>query len=441
MGREEVSVAGERVPDQHALESLARRVATQVRWRRAEHWALRGLFWGAVAGVLVLAAKVVLEAWAVEAAAGLVVLGLVGGALWGLARPVDRLDAARLADRGWELHDRIATALEWAPRPDRTPLVEALVADAAARARAVEARQIVRRVLPREARWLPLPVLAALGLVLAPPLPLSSLPFADLSPTPEEEEARDRGGGEIPEQDRRRRPKDLLRRAGWQERDFGQHAGSGASPTAGDLNAVFKDTALATQRPDFQSFLKQADERLKLLEQADRLPDLQADFTTSQYKMIFRKAKALTGGLRPDQISPQKLRELLEEMERLGRKGGGNWGAEVDEGFEALEYGQHDRALEAMEKALQKLRAMEERQRAGKNLRGGREADRSGRASAGAAATRASRTSVRGRGCCPGGGGAHHPRGKPASACRPCPTTSAWRARCAKAGRRRTTPT
>ena len=58
-----------------------------------------------------------------------------------------------------------------------------------------------------------------------------------------------------------------------------------------------------------------------MLEQTDRMPDLQSDFTNSQYKMVYRKSKALTGGLRPDQISPQKLRELLEEMERLGPQG------------------------------------------------------------------------------------------------------------------------
>src|SRR5262245_10289010 len=91
--------------------------------------------------------------------------------------------------------------------------------------------------------------------------------------------------------------------------------------------------------------------------------------------MVFRKSKALSGGLRPDQVSPQKLRELLEEMERLGRKGG-NWSGDAAEGMEALEYGQQDKAMEAKEKALNKMRSMEEDQRFGKSLRGGREGDR-----------------------------------------------------------------
>src|SRR5438093_1526928 len=136
---------------------------------------------------------------------------------------------------------------------------------------------------------------------------------------------------------------------------------------------------LADETPDLNSFMTRGDERRRMLEQTDRTPDLQSDFTNSQYKMVYRKSKALTGGLRPDQISPQKLRELLEEMERLGRKGGGNWSGDAMEGMEALEGGQSDRALEAMQKALDKMRAMDEAQRSGKGLRGGRESERGGR--------------------------------------------------------------
>jgi hypothetical protein len=93
---------------------------------------------------------------------------------------------------------------------------------------------------------------------------------------------------------------------------------------------------------------------------------------------VYQRAKELRGGLSPD-ISPQKLKELLEEMERLGRKGGSNWSPDAAEGLDALEGGQTDRAMQAMEKALNKMRAMDEQGRSGKGLRGGREADRSGK--------------------------------------------------------------
>lgn len=69
-------------------------------------------------------------------------------------------------------------------------------------------------------------------------------------------------------------------------------------------------------------------------------------------------------------------------MERLGRKNGGqgqgNWSGDAYEGMEALEGGQTDRAMEAMERALNKMRSMEERGRDGKSLKGGRESERRG---------------------------------------------------------------
>jgi hypothetical protein len=365
---------GQTTGGRDALDALVQRVAREVRWRRAEYAAIRGGFWGAAAGVGVLALKVVLGGWTFVAAGAVVAVAIVTGAAAGFARRVPAAEAARLADRAFGLKDRVATALEWSTRPDRTPLVDALIADAVTAARSVQPRPIVRRIVPREARWLPVPALVALSLVVAPPMPLPRLP--DFSPTSESEETRERTGDGLMQQQSRPLPNDALRRPAFEERDFLQRGVTGASPTAGDLSAVFKDTSLASQRPDFNSFLKKGDERLKMLEQVDRLPDLQSDFTASQYKMVFRKAKSLTGGLRPDQISPQKLRELLEEMQRLGRRNGGAAGSEISEGMEALEYGQQDRALEAMEKALDKLRAMEEQQRSGKGLRGGRESGR-----------------------------------------------------------------
>jgi hypothetical protein len=357
------------------LERLVQRTVRQVRWRRAEYHALRGLFWGAVAAVVVLVFKSPLGFRAVPVAAGLVLAGLCAGGLWGLCQRIPASDAARLADRAFDLGDRVATALEWAERPDRTPLVDALVTDAVAHVESLAPRWIVRRLVPREAWWLPVPALVAVALAVSPPLPMPSGRLPDLSTGSDTQETRERGDLAMMEQERRPVAKDALKRPAFEERDFNQRGGTGAAPTAGDLSAIFKDTSLGNQRPDFNSFLKKGDERLKLLEQVDRLPDLQSDFTQSQYKMVFRKSKALTGGLRPDQISPQKLRELLEEMERLGRKGGANWSGDAAEGMEALEGGQTDRALEAMEKALNKMRAMDEQGRGGKNLRGGRERD------------------------------------------------------------------
>jgi len=360
-----------------AIEVLVRRVARQVGVRRAEHWGLRGAFWGALLAAAVLAFKAVLGLAALVLAPALVLLGALAGAAYGLARRVAPRDAARLADRAFGLADRVATALEWADHPDRTPLVDALVADTVARVLALEPRQIVRRVIPLEGRWLPAPLLAGLVLALAPAIHLPTGRILDFTPSAEQEQHEERASTEMTAERSRPLPRDPLKRPSFEERDFAQRTGTGSGSTAGDLSAIFKDTALSNQRPDFNSFLKKGDERLRLLEQVDRLPDLQSDFTTTQYKMVFRKSKSLMSGLSPD-ISPQKLRELLDEMERLGRKGG-NWSSDASEGMDALEGGQTDRALEAMQRALDKMRAMEEAQRSGKSLRGGRENERGAR--------------------------------------------------------------
>jgi len=359
------------------MEDLLRRIRREIRRRRAEFYGLRGAFWGGMAGLVVLLVKQGVGGTAPWVAGGLVLVGALAGLVYGAARRIDRLDTARVADRAFGLHDRVATTLEWAERADRTPLVEALVADTRARVEALQMKRVVRHELPGEARFLPLPLLACLVLALMPPIPMPSGRFPDML-SGGEEDREDRTRSTMLEETTRALAKDALKRSSFEERDFAQRTGGSGATTAGDLSAIFKDTSLANQRPDFNSFLKKGDERLKMLEQMDRVPDLQSDFTSSNYKMVFRKSKALTGGLKPNQISPQKLRELLEEMERLGRKGG-NWGGDAMEGMEALEGGQTDRALEAMQKALEKMRAMDDAERSGKGLRGGRENERGSR--------------------------------------------------------------
>src|SRR5712671_6961639 len=111
------------------IEGLLRRIRREIRRRRAEYYGLRGAFWGAVAGVAVLLAKHGVGGTAPWIAAGLATLGALVGIAYGAARGVRRGDVARVADRAFGLDDRVATTLEWAERPDRTRLVDALIAD------------------------------------------------------------------------------------------------------------------------------------------------------------------------------------------------------------------------------------------------------------------------------------------------------------------------
>lgn len=374
------------MPGPTVIERLVAEVARQIRLRRAEFYGLRGLLWGAVAAVVPLVLKESLGVWSFVSAAILVLAGAGAGVAWGLLLKLPRAEAARLADRGYGLQDRVSTALEWADRADRTPIVEALVTDAAARADQLSARRIIPRRVPREAKFVPVPLALGLILAAAPPIPLpqAGLPSFSVSRDEEDEKLKDRGGDLQQAERRQATRRDPVPRAEVQERTLMPRLGGGGQSQPGDLTAVFKDTSLAGGAPDFNSFLKKGDDRLRMLEQMDRLPDLQSDFTQSQTRMVFQKAKALRGGLDPNRkVSPEKLRELLQEMERLGRKNQGgsgqsDWSGDVYEGMEALEGGQSDRAMEAMERALSKLRSQEERGRDGKSLKGGRESDRRG---------------------------------------------------------------
>jgi hypothetical protein len=366
------------MPDLTILQRAVTDVSWQIRVRRAEFYGLRGLFGGAVVALLPLLLRDSFGWTGFLWAGGCLAAGALAGVVAGILMPLPAGEAARLADRGYGLQDRVATALEWADRPDRTPLVDALVADAVARVQAMKGGRIIPRRIPREARFIPVPLALGLVLALAPAIPLPQGALPSLSGTRQDDEEKPlERAGRLESQERPQAAKrEDVRRAEVLERTFGPRAGAGGATQPGDVSAVFKDTSLAGQTPDFNAFLKKGDERIRMLEQIDRLPDLQRDFTQSQQRMIFQKAKALRGGLKGDQFSPDKLRELLREMERLGRKGDPSYQGDLGEGMDALEQGQSDRAMEAMERALNKLRAMEEKGRDGKGLRGGREDER-----------------------------------------------------------------
>jgi hypothetical protein len=85
--------------------------------------------------------------------------------------------------------------------------------------------------------------------------------------------------------------------------------------------------------------------------------------------------------------------------------------------MEALEGGQSDRAMDAMERALSKMRSMEDKGRDGKGLRGGRENDRRGgqrgKGSQGAGGAGEDGEFPEGEGLYPGKGRSATPKGDP----------------------------
>jgi hypothetical protein len=359
------------------------RLTRLIRQRRALYYGVRGLVWGLCLAIIAVALRAVIGPWALPLAVGVGAGGALLGVLYGLLLKVPPVDALGLADRAFDLKDRLATAHDLLGRADRTGLADAAIADAETHAAQVTLGRAVPWRWPRELKILPAPALVLAVLPYLPPIPVPDVSMPSFTPATEEEKKPEATGPQQAMERPTPKKTEKVERVEMQDRDYQTRPNpESREHTKGDLAAAFKDTNVATKRPDFSSFLKQGDDRIRLLERVDSLPDLQRDFTQSQYKVMFRKSRSLLSGMDPRQMTPEKLRQLLEEMNRMGRRPGGasggegDWGQEMMEGAEALDRGQMDKAMEAMERALQKMRAQDERDRGGKGLQGGKDRGR-----------------------------------------------------------------
>ncbi len=366
-----------------ALGLTITRLTRLIRQRRALFYGVRGLAWGLCLAVVPVALRAMVGPWALPVAGGGAAGGALVGVLYGMLLRVPPVDALGLADRAFDLKDRLATAHDLLARPDRGALADAAIADAETHAAQITLGRAVAWRWPRELKLLPAPVLALAVLPYLPPIPIPDVSMPSFTPATEEEKKPEAAGPQQAIERPTQKKSEKVERVEMQDRDYQTRPNpESREHTKGDLAAAFKDTNVATKRPDFSSFLKQGDDRIRLLERVDSLPDLQRDFTQSQYKVMFRKSRNLLSGIDPRQLTPEKLRQLLEEMNRMGRRPGsgsggeGDWGQEMMEGSEALDRGQMDKAMQAMERALQKMRAQDERDRGGKGLQGGKDRGR-----------------------------------------------------------------
>ena len=342
-------------------------VASQVRRRRAESGALRGAFWGALAAAAVLLFKAGFEESAISVALGTWLAGMLVGAALGASRRPQELEAARIADHAFGLQDRIATSIEYARRGSEEPMAAALIADTGARVGSLPARKIIPRHVPREARFLAFPVLAALALAVLPPIPGSDewLPEALTGKAP-----RDVYATATREERARLFGWDLKQKDAFSRQDAVQRLAA-EKQAAAEENTAYKDKSTNKPKSDFASFVQKGDDRLKLLERTDKLPDLQSDFASSKYRMMMQKTQELSSG-KGGQISQRRLEQVLREMQRMGKKGG-DWSDDVSEGLQALEEGQTEEAMNSMQSALSKLRAQEDKERNSRRIAGSRE--------------------------------------------------------------------
>jgi hypothetical protein len=305
--------------------------------------------------------------WAVVGlVAGLTILGLLYG---GLLR-VPPGHAARLADHHLALKERMTSAAEHLAVTDAPEMARAQLAETAARVRSLRPQAAFPLRLGIEARLVgPLATLV-LALALLPPIPLR-LPQSNDPPGP--------SAAEIAEESKERPleqklakpalPKDVTPKTEKQDAARGPLS---AHSQAGDQAAVFRDTKMSQQRPDFGSFVKQGDDRLKLLGQPEAIPDLRRDVTQSPYQVMIRRMQEQVKAGKLQGLSWEQIERLLSELGQTEQRVGG--GSEIaDELMREMEGqggGSADKMMSALSRALNRLRDRDEASRGkGKGLR------------------------------------------------------------------------
>lgn len=138
----------------------------------------------------------------------------------------------------------------------------------------------------------------------------------------------------------------------------------------GDQAAVYRDTKVSQQRPDFGSFIKQGDERLKLLARPESLPDLQRDVTQSPYQvMIHRMQEQLKSG-NLQGLTWEQIERLLSDLGQAEGRQEGNTSDELLKELQEQGKGSQDKMLSALSRALSRLREKGDTARGkGKDLR------------------------------------------------------------------------
>jgi hypothetical protein len=360
--------------DRNLIRATLRSLSRRLRLVRAFTASLRFLVVGLALALLPLLLKGLFPT-----AAPLVALALASslallGFLYGLLAPLSPAHTARLADGRLHLKERLTSAREHlslgaAEAPD---MVRAQIAETAARLRETRPQAAFPVRLPPESRWAPPVAALALALFLLPPVPLRLPAPADdpatQEPAVEEEEKRAK-----PLEQKLASPAmpdELFPKT--QEREP-QRGPLSSRDRSGDLAAVFRDTRMSQQRPDFGSFIKQGDERLKLLARPESIPDLNRDVTQSPYQMMIRRMQEQLKSGRLQGLTWEQIERLLSELGQSGQRfGSEGLPDDLMREMEGEGGGSSDKMLDALSRALNRLRDRDEAARGkGRNLRQG----------------------------------------------------------------------
>ncbi len=353
--------------DRELVRATLAALARRLRLVRACSVAARFLVIGLLLSLIPLLLKRFLPSalpTALALAGGLAALGFFYGVLRGLPRP----RVARLADQRLRLQERLTSAEEHLGAPSGEDMLRAQLADAARRLRGIRPRQVFALVLPVEARWVPPLAALVVALALLPPLAIHLPTRAEKEKRPESVTT-----PEDPEKPVEQKlappapPRSLFPKG--RERSAGQGPLAGRSQQ-GDLAAIFKDTKLSQQRPDFGSFVKQGDDRLKLLDRPESLPNLNQDFTQSQYQVMVNRMQSQLRQGKLNGLTWDQIQQLLSQMGQSQQPGSSGLPDDIAKGLNDQAGASTDKMLSALSRALNRLREKSEAsQGKGKSLK------------------------------------------------------------------------
>lgn len=343
------------------LKKIAIQIARKIRFYRGVFFAMRFAFYATALSILVPLTRSYYNIQPLYIIATIISAGTLSGIIYGVSCRVTPLEAAVIVDKKLAFKERLSTALEFMDKKEDLRFVNALLYDTSSKINDINHRNAVHFRFPSEVKFI-LPVVLIITILLwLPPISINLKGFTPDFEEEKKQQVAEENRGERLSSEKKQKPKTIFEME-INEREI-QRKAPRPQGMEGDLKAVFKDTKITQRKPDFTSFLKQGDDRLKLLERTETLPDLKRDFTQTPYQMMMQKMRALSGGSGLEKLSPDKLRQLLEEMERLGKTR-----RESDEGMEAMQKGQVDKALDSLQKALNRLLAQEKQEKDSKRL-------------------------------------------------------------------------
>jgi len=360
---------GVTMDDRELIRNVLRRLSRRLRLVRAVTAGNRFLVAGLLLALAPLLAKGILPAFVPWVAAGLIaglaILGLLYGSLL-RARPAH---IARLADRRLGLKERLTCAVDVLSSRDPFEIAQAQLAETAARIRTIRPRDAFPFRLTPEVRITgPLAALA-LALALLPPIPLRLPERSEAPPTQEVEVAEN--SEERPLEQKLSAPalpKEMFPKTAEQDVQRGPLSSHNQQ---GDQAAIFRDTKMSQQRPDFGSFVKQGDERLKMLARPEAIPDLRRDFTQSPYQVMIRRMQQQLKAGSLQGLTWEQIERLMSELGQTERRMGGSGIADdLMQEMEGQSGGSTDKMMSALSRALNRLRGRDEAARGkGKGLR------------------------------------------------------------------------